>query len=214
MPFLAVALAGCTAPSDVPSAGAGSSTPGEQGTSTRPAPRPVTFTVVGDSITAGRVPDGVTVADSGSWVPAAAGGSLQFVPGWAVSGATTEDMRAGVVPVSADVVVIMGGTNDLQKVSAETTAADVLAIAQTVRAGQVVLAAIPPNDTAPTLATALNRRLGQLADQQGWVFVDPWTPVADQGRYVPGASADGVHPTVEVAEGVGRRIRAELLDLP
>jgi acyl-CoA thioesterase-1 len=218
---VAVTVAGCAASASGSTGAADTSSAASQTSAGSLAPqgstttvtRTLTFTVVGDSITAGRVPNGASVPGSGSWVPTVGGAPLEFRPGWAVSGATTEDMRRGVTPTDADVVVIMGGTNDLQLLPWEVTAGDLRAIAATVDAGRVVLAAVPPNDPAPAAAEFMNDQLEALAREQGWKFFDPWWGISVEGRYLAGGSPDGVHPTVTVAELVGQRFREELLGL-
>ncbi|MCZ2806467.1 SGNH/GDSL hydrolase family protein [Modestobacter sp. VKM Ac-2983] len=182
--------------------------------STTPAVRSLTFTAVGDSITAGNVPDGVAVPYSGSWVPAATGGALEFVPSWAVSGATTQDMLAGVTPIVADVVVVMAGTNDLTSIPWEVSAANIRGIVDSVGVDDVVLSAVPPFDPAPEVAVAFNGRLEALAADEGWRFFDPWADLSLEGTYAAGASTDGVHPTPETASLVGTRVRGELLSRP
>jgi lysophospholipase L1-like esterase len=174
------------------------------------------FGVVGDSITAGTTApvEGTRADGAGSWIPAATVPPLEFRGGWAVPGARTGDMRAGVGPVDADIVVLMGGTNDVQAgVPWEQTRDNLLAIVTTAAAPDVVLSAVPPLDPAARQALDLNAALQGLAGEQGWAFVDPWTDARTQeGTWAPGASTDGVHPTQQVADLVGARIRAALLD--
>ena len=188
----------------------------------RPSADQVSFVVVGDSITAGPIPIEATGAweettqqfGRGSWLPQAKGPPLRFLGGWAVPGATTEEMRAGVVPAKADVVVVMAGTNDLLRgVPWEQTRANLLAIVGTVAADGVLVAAVPPADELPAGRQDLNQRLRELADQQGWYRVDPWVAAERQdGSWVPGASADGVHPSQVTADAAGRVLRTALLD--
>jgi lysophospholipase L1-like esterase len=177
----------------------------------------VGFGVVGDSITAGLGAPvrGTEVRGTGSWVDAADVAPLEFRGGWAVPGARTADMRDGVAPVDADVLVVLGGTNDvLGGVPWERTREDLVAASAATGVPEVVLVAVPPLDVAPQAREDLNGRLGALADEQGWAWVDPWTDVAtERGTFAAGTSADGVHPTQAVADLVGARIRAALLDL-
>ncbi len=176
-------------------------------------PGDVALVVVGDSLTAGSEPmaDG-EVRGEGSWVPAALGEPLVLAGGWAVPGATTADMRRAVEPVPGDVLVLMAGTNDVA--AARDWAAsrdDLLAVARTVRVEEVVVSAIPPFDPHPEAAVGFNERLRQVADEQGWTFVDPWGPAGRDGTWAEGASADGVHPTPEVAGEAGRALRDAVL---
>ncbi|HEV7189315.1 MAG TPA: SGNH/GDSL hydrolase family protein [Blastococcus sp.] len=167
---------------------------------------------MGDSITAGSQPLGRSPAPGGaSWLSSLGGPPLEFTGGWAVPGATTLDMRAGVTPHPADVVVLMAGTNDLNRFAWATSAANLRAIVTTVGVAHVLVSAIPPNDRLPTERNTFNGRLRLLAAQLGWRFFDPWTEVSAGGRYTRGGTVDGVHPTVRTARAVGERIRAELL---
>ncbi|MGY1663985.1 SGNH/GDSL hydrolase family protein [Geodermatophilus sp. SYSU D00705] len=174
------------------------------------------FGVVGDSITAGTTApvEGTRADGAGSWIPAAAVPPLEFAGGWAVPGARTEDMRAGVGPVDADVLVVMAGTNDVQLGDPWTRSSEnLVTIVATAGVADVVLAAIPPLDRAPQQALDHNVGLQQLAAEHGWSLIDPWTDQrTPAGTWTAGASGDGVHPTEQVADLVGSRIRAALLD--
>lgn len=174
------------------------------------------FVVVGDSITAGDEPlVGEDVPGRGSWVPAAEGAPLRFLGGWAVPGSTTQAMVDGVAgqrTPDADVLVLLGGTNDLTvDLPTSQTVAHLEQVAETVDAGQVLLVAVPPKDAQPAQVLALNQVLAAVADDRGWRFVDPWLPVSEQGRYAAGTSLDGVHPVQPVADDAGHRIRDVLL---
>jgi acyl-CoA thioesterase-1 len=187
-------------------------------TSTTPA-GPVTFVVVGDSITAGAEPIvGTAPAGTawgfgeGTWLPAAVGAPLEFEGGWAVSGATTDEMRSGVVPTGADVVVVVAGTNDLLRgVPWPTSRDNLLAIVDTVGTAHVVLATVPPLDNGPVQREAYDQSLRELADQEGWQLVDPWRSVERAGAWVAGSARDGVHPTQQTADRAGQVIRRAVL---
>ncbi|MFW3172817.1 SGNH/GDSL hydrolase family protein [Geodermatophilus sp. CPCC 206100] len=217
--LLAVLLAVLVACGTPGASGESEASPAGTGGSEPPAPappEPVGFAVVGDSITAGTTApvEGTRADGAGSWIPAAAVPPLAFRGGWAVPGATTADMRAEVGPVDAEVLVVMGGTNDLQLgIPWEQSRADLVSAVGTAGVGAVVLSGIPPLDRAPQAALDHNGALRQLAGEQGWTFVDPWTESrTPQGTWVPGASGDGVHPTQQVADLVGGRLRAAVLD--
>jgi hypothetical protein len=201
-----------------PSAGApggGSTAAGNSASpSTSPAvPAGGSFTVVGDSITSGdQALDGTSVPGSRSWLPAAAGEPLVFTGGWAVPGATTDDMRAGVRAAEADVLLVLAGTNDLTFGVDWTVSEDNLrTIVSTVGVPDVLLATIPPKDAQPEQTAAFNERLRLLAGAQGWSFTDPWTGIDQEGSWAPGTSEDGIHPTQPVADLVGGRLRTALL---
>ncbi|MGY1606858.1 SGNH/GDSL hydrolase family protein [Geodermatophilus sp. SYSU D00700] len=173
----------------------------------------VVLVVIGDSLTAGSRPlAGGEIEGEGSWVPSAVGDPLLLGGGWAVPGATTADMRSGVRHVDGDVLVVMAGTNDVGAGVDWTASRDnLLAITRTLRIGEVIVSAIPPSAAHAESVTAYNDRLRQVATEQGWVFTDPWAGVAQDGRWVAGASSDGVHPTQEVADEVGCSIRTTVL---
>ena len=195
----ALCTAGCSAGPDVQ---ADDAEPGD-----------VVLVVVGDSLTAGSQPlaDG-EVQGEGSWVPAALGDPLVLGGGWAVPGATTGDMRQGIARVDGDVLVLMAGTNDIASgVDWNASRDNVLAITRTMRIDAVVVSAIPPSAGHAEDATAFNEQLRQVAIEQGWTFVDPWEPARDGVGWVPGDTVDGVHPTQEVADEVGRTLRAAVL---
>jgi hypothetical protein len=205
-PVLAVAL--------VLGTGAGCGAEGDTTAAPLATDAPTTFAVVGDSITAGDAPiDGTQVIGPGSWVPAAEAPGLVFAGGWAVPGTTTEDMRAGVGPVDADVLVVMGGSNDLLvPLDWATSERNLREIVATAGVAEVVLSAIPPRDEYAQAAVEYNARLRELAAREGWEYVDPWVPFAQEGTFRSGASLDGVHPTQRVADEVGVAIQAAVLD--
>jgi lysophospholipase L1-like esterase len=171
----------------------------------------IRFAVVGDSLTAGDVPiSGNSTPGRGSWVPFAKQDErLDFVGGWAVPGATTAAMVAGVRPVDADVLVVMGGTNDVGTgVPWAVTQTNLEEIVRTVAFPTVLLSAIPPRDNSAERTVQTNRDLEQLAASQGWGFVDPWADMSSDGTWIPGTSEDGIHPVEEVATLVGQRLAA------
>jgi acyl-CoA thioesterase-1 len=178
-----------------------------------PRARVRSYVVVGDSITAGSQPtNSVSAPGPDSWLRFAEGAPLTGRGGWAVPGATTADLRSRVGPVTADVLVVMAGTNDLaREVDWDVSAANLRAIAATVGVGSVLVSAIPPSDAHPDERSMYDVRLAQLAMEQGWGFIDPWTSVDAGGSYLAGSSADGVHPTQAVARTVGQQLRSELL---
>ncbi|WP_448617603.1 SGNH/GDSL hydrolase family protein [Geodermatophilus sp. URMC 65] len=183
---------------------------------------PRTFVAVGDSITAGatdvsRPLVGDRVQGDASWLPAAEEESgLDLVSGWAVPGATTADMLAGVEPTArtADVLVVMGGTNDLVRgLPWEQSAADIEGVVAAAGAPIVVVVAIAPSDARAAARNGFNAALADLAGRNGWTYLDPWGEVDAGGAFTPGASPDGVHPIPAVAAQVGERIGRSLAAL-
>jgi lysophospholipase L1-like esterase len=177
--------------------------------SAMPAAR--TYVAVGDSITAGREPqDRLDALGATSWLHGETTDALQLVGGWAVSGATTADMRAGVVPTPADVLVLLGGTNDLLRgVPWEATEANLEAISATVGARETLLVGIVPITEFPAERAEFNARLAALAGVMGWRYVDPWTPIAQGDAWMPTATWDNLHPTPDAAIIAGRTIADE-----
>lgn len=175
---------------------------------------PVRAVVVGDSLTAGIEPGGSAdhPGDS-SWVPAADRAPLDVTGGWAVPGATSVAMRDRVGDLDGDVLVLLAGTNDvLQGVPWATTRDALREVVATVDVPRTVLLAIPPLDLRPAEALDLNQRAAELALEEGWAFLDPWTEVTVGGRFAPGATTDGVHPSPEAAALAGEAVRTALLD--
>jgi lysophospholipase L1-like esterase len=169
---------------------------------------------VGDSITAGFAPtEGTTVRDRNSWIPFADQDErLTFAGGYAVPGATTTVMRDGITPVDADVLVVMGGTNDLGAGTPwETVRSNLLQIVATAGVPVVTLSAIPPRDDVAAGVLEFNAQLERLATEQGWHFVDPWSGMSDDGAWVAGTSDDGIHPVEQVVSLVGQRLAAAVV---
>jgi lysophospholipase L1-like esterase len=188
---------------------------------TAPAP-PRTFVAVGDSITAGATAVSQSLVEDrvqgdASWLPAAEQASgVDLVAGWAVPGATTADMLAGVEPTdwTADVVVVMAGTNDLARgVPWQESAAAIEGVVAAAGAPAAVVVAIAPNDPRPAARNGFNAALAELAGRNGWTYLDPWTEVDAGGSFTPGASPDGIHPAPAVAADAGHRIGRSLTAL-
>ena len=168
-----------------------------------------TYVAVGDSITAGMVQgtDRLDTPGPTSWLNGEVEPRLLRVGGWAMPGRVTGDMLANVSPTAADVLVLLGGTNDLARgVPWADTQAHLLEIVTTVGAREALLVAIPPYDADPAGRSAFNARLAALAARLHWRFLDPWTSVAVDGAWVTGTSVDGIHPVPAVAAAVGQVI--------
>jgi lysophospholipase L1-like esterase len=174
---------------------------------------------VGDSITEADSDD-FDQGDIGpsSWAAYADGPGVRVTGGWAHAGATTADMLAGVMDdVAAGAIeeppamlVLMGGSNDIDDgVPIPTILDNLSAIAQTLGADRVTLSTVPPEAAVQSTVDELNARLPELAAQEGWRFADPMVDVrASDGSWLPGMSTDGVHPTHRGARLIGRRLGA------
>jgi len=180
---------------------------------------PLTVVAVGDSITEMDSPDfDAGRIGRGSWAWWAVGHGVGVLGGWAHAGATTDDMlegvqNAGVGDRHPDVLVLMGGNNDIDwGIPAEDTLDDLVQIASLVHAGRVVLSAVAPEDGLGQETLALDARLAALAQQHGWQYVDPMTDCRDgAGDYLPGTSLDGVHPDEQAAAHIGVALHQALL---
>jgi lysophospholipase L1-like esterase len=200
-------LAGCAPAGAVSSPSAATST----ATSSAPALRVV---AVGDSITeadSASFDDGLI--GSGSWAHWAAGDGVAVLGGWAHAGATTADMLAAARPLDADVVVVMGGSNDIDAdVPDDQVLTQLTAVVAAVGVPRVLLSAVPPEDGHEADVAVLNARLAELAQRSGWQFVDPMSGVrGSDGGWLPGDTDDGVHPTAAAARVIGAAIRTSLL---
>src|ERR1700677_4060685 len=131
-----------------------------------------------------------------------------------ISGQATPQMvvrfHQDVVDLHPKVVVILAGTNDVAEKTGpmppEMTLDNFRAMAEMARANgiKVVVGSIPPDDDfywnkglqpAPKIR-ALNKLLEAWCKSEGIVWVDYYTPLADEnGAMKPGMSADGTHPT-------------------
>ena len=185
-----------------------------------PAPT-VSVLAVGDSITEADSPD-FDAGDlgSGSWAWYTSQAPVRVLGGWAHAGATTADMLIGVSELradstlrSADVLVLMGGSNDVDAGVPFAEAADHLrAIARDVGIPRVVLSTIPPEDAVAGDVQAFNAQLPALARSEGWQLVDPMSGIRDdRGHYARGMTDDGVHPSVRAARLIGQALHRSLL---
>jgi lysophospholipase L1-like esterase len=201
--LLAPALTACSAEGAPEAFPSGSTTAGQ-----------LTVVAVGDSVTAADSPDFTRGSfGPGSWVPSAEGNGVDLTGGWAVPGATTADMRDGVVPLHADAVVVMAGTNDVRSdVRWDQSAAALDGIVDTVGVDRVLLCSIVPLAENPAAAVEFNSRLEALADEKGWEFVDSGADVrGPAGTWLPGMTEDGIHPTTAGAARIGAAVHEALV---
>lgn len=179
-------------------------------------------------VQASAVGDSITEADSGdfdqgdigagSWANYADGQGMRVTGGWAHAGATTADMLAGVsndvatgaIHQPPALLVLMGGSNDIDEgVPIQTILDNLSAIARTLGAKRVIVSAVPPEAAVQSTVDELNSRLPALASQEGWRYADPMVDVrAPDGSWLPSMSEDGVHPTQRGAELIGERLGA------
>lgn len=212
-------LVGC-APGAAPSGTSGTGTSGA--TSDGPAAsdstfdRP-TFSAVGDSITDADSPD-FPAGEFGpaSWATYVGDAGFGFAGGWAEWGATTARMADAAAPLDGEALVLLAGTNDVAfGVPFTEISANLDRIVETVGIEDVVVVSIPPMDAFPAGAVELNERLEELAGERGWRFADAAAGLrTGDGRFRPGMSSDGLHPSEEGARVLGEAIAEALRDDP
>lgn len=164
---------------------------------------------VGDSITQANSPD----FDQGrfgdqSWLHYVIDTDQSFAGGWAQWGATTEQMAEHTPRFQTDILIIMAGTNDLALgVGFSEIASNLRDIADQVDSKQTILASIPPLDHDPEASKEFNVLLKELAHDQHWIWVDASEGIrGSDGRFLPGMSYDGVHPSADGAAHIGSRL--------
>lgn len=161
---------------------------------------------VGDSITRGSSGYGWHSADS--WfshvVRAHRGGRNAGVPD-----ETTVDILRRVGPVARDMrtVVVAGGTNDLivgMKTSAIVARLDQAVTIVRGAGAEPVLATVPPiwSDVYGD-QDELNPAIRELAGARGTSLLDFHSVVSDGEWWLPGYTADDVHPTAIAARVMG-----------
>lgn len=176
-----------------------------------PKPKAITVAAIGDSVTEGNSPD----FNNGklgtlSW-PSALPDGEQFVGGWAKKGSTTQVMLDNVKPTTADVLVIIAGTNDLGKLPFATSAANIQSIVQKSGVKRVIVSSIPPRDADPASAVDYNAQLEPFVKAQGWEFVDAMAGVRTaDNQYNPGMTIDGTHPTEPAVKLIRAAIAAKI----
>lgn len=172
---------------------------------------PRNFTAYGDSITRFETNAG----DTWSWVNHVPVEGLTFGGGYALDGGTSAQVLAGAKKINADVGVCMVGVNDIaQGVPLGTTTANVVALHAKVATDRFVLCKIAPYDANSAASNAMNAAYQALADTHGWTLLDPFAAHRGaDGRWVAGASYDGVHPNLPVQQAAAGVIRAAIQSL-
>ena len=133
-----------------------------------------------------------------------------------ISGQTTPQMllrfRQDVIDLDPDVVVILAGTNDIAGNTGPMTLDQIkgyiVSMCELARTNdiKVVISSVLPayeyswrKDLKPAgLIVELNTMLKQYADQEGFVYLDYFSPMADRQNGLKGEyTYDGVHPNKE-----------------
>lgn len=171
--------------------------------------RIVRIAALGDSLTAGHVSSGFW----GTYCPftdvlARRLGPAVQVENYGLDGDLTsgmlERLRREVLPTDPDLVIVVGGANDLGwGMDGDAVLSNLTEIVEeSLAAGaRVVVGAVPPIDGFPSLTEnrrTLNRRLESLAAGRGVRFADLFRPLAgEDGSLRPEYSSDGLHLTEE-----------------
>jgi lysophospholipase L1-like esterase len=169
---------------------------------------------LGDSITRGQGDPAWGFQGKTSWFSfATCDGPVRYGYNAGVNGDTTEQMTAryarDVTAHRPATVVLAGGTNDVaRRLPTADIVARLLGLADRVRASGAtpVLVTIPPLDYPGyrPAVEALNAALVQAARSRGLPLIDFYATVAQDGRWRPGWSADGVHPLAPAAQAMSR----------
>ncbi|MFJ4297484.1 SGNH/GDSL hydrolase family protein [Curtobacterium sp. NPDC089689] len=157
---------------------------------------PLRVAVVGDSLSAGRSRFLGNGLDDEAWMAYADGDGIEYVGGWARSGATPDEMAEAVQPIDAvDVLVVLAGTNAVRtgRTMAQETAA-YERIVEVIRPKRVLVSSIPPYRAHAAAALVYGKELRNVVAERGWTWVDPWAAARDGDDWAPGFSTDGTHP--------------------
>ncbi len=180
------------------------------------------FVVLGDSLSA-------WTFDRGSWIASRQGTwpalldrldpDLELLNNAGVPGNTTAEMlsrlRADVLAYHPDVLLVLGGTNDIEwRFRVEDTIANLRSIARTARDQgiEVVLLTVPPNNRLYTNERAWLRRLNAglkaLAATEGVRFVDTYAALATSNGHLAAAyaAADRLHLNRSGEEVIARTV--------
>ena len=190
-------------------------------TITHLAVTPVTFAAAGDSITdwAFRPNPSLPL----TWVNYATSNKVTFTQqGWAKGGAKLAEIDANTTPVTADVLVILAGTNDMAGPRWATPiaarSASLVDIVVKSHARRVLIVASPPRNIAgplggdPAWVAAWTAEERRLAAGNGWSFIDPWVFLrASDGQYLPGMTVEGVHPSAAAQQHLAVELRAAII---
>lgn len=172
---------------------------------------PVTCGAAGDSMTAWLTSQ-VAYNPATSWVNFITAPGTAFTgTGFARGSATTTYLLTIARQIHAHYTVMLAGVNDIYfGISPATTLLNLVALAEIVKT-PIILSALAPYDTDPEAALTLNSEYASLAVDKGWLFVDPWdSQRASDGKWITGASADGVHPGLAAQQAAAAVIRAAL----
>ncbi|HEY4927694.1 MAG TPA: GDSL-type esterase/lipase family protein [Acidimicrobiales bacterium] len=173
---------------------------------------------LGDSITRMNSDPGWDFLGTGSWFAIdACDGRMHYGYNAGVSGNTTSQMLArfhvDVADHHPDMVIILGGTNDiLQNIPEADTISNLRALIRASHAigAQVAICSVPPIDAREFRhkVAPLNVSIAALATVTDSTLINFHAVVADGNQYRSGWTADGVHPTLVAAEAMAKAAAA------
>ncbi|WIE80444.1 SGNH/GDSL hydrolase family protein [Curtobacterium sp. MCSS17_016] len=158
--------------------------------------RSLRVAIVGDSLSAGRSRFLGNGLDDETWMTYAVGDGIEFVGGWARSGATPDEMANAVRPIAdVDVLVILAGTNAVRiGKNVADEAASYEQIVEVIQPEHVMVSSIPPYDAHGSAALTYNEDLHEFTTRKRWSWIDPWDAARDGLGWTQGFSTDGIHP--------------------
>lgn len=187
--------------------------------------RPVAV-FLGDSITRGATDPALGVVDEFSWFYGLiddSSGVVRWGGTVAEIGMTTAWMAEqadNALALSPDVLVVLGGTNDI---TGPVTPDDVIANLQVIKDKadaygiRMAVGTVPPRDDpeVDARAIALNDALRLWAAEEGVILLDTARDLRDPlGGWKDGYSGDGVHPTPEAARLMSNAAADTLRGIP
>lgn len=167
---------------------------------------PITYAVAGDSLS----------ANSDSWLHQMNDPGLSFVGGFQQAGYTTNGALANIQPGTADVLVVMLGTNDIRYGfdADHITSTIEQIVTKFGGASHVLISFTPPSDYTDdngidrrTQGIIVNRALVAVAAKHNWLYADPFSFQRGwNNAWGTGASTDKTHPTAAVSLLVSQRM--------
>lgn len=175
---------------------------------------PITYAVIGDSLTAG-ADHVLTVSPTPRTWPWFVNQSQDFSysGGWAVSAARSDQLAETMPDEPVDVLIVLSGANDVMQGQDFAIQLEALEEMSSKSGGDVVLLALPPHTAfyGTDRIERRNRELQTFAKQKDWMFFNPWTSfVTADYQWREGQSADGVHPSATVQAEAGDTLRQYL----
>ena len=172
-----------------------------------------TFAVAGDSLTAWDNqtfphPDGdfSTV----TWTHWAISPDVELAGGYAREDAMAAEIAEKIIPVEADVLVVMAGTNDVGLTPVGEVLGQIELLVGRSEVTKVLISSLPPVDGS----AEYNAQLEDLANDMGWSFVDPWAELRrEDGEWLDGSTNGGVHPTPDSAKIVAAALVVAMREL-